>query len=133
MAGEINSEMPRYWVEKVQDALNEAGKALKGSNVLVLGVAYKKDIDDVRESPALDIIELLRQKGADAHYHDPYVPAIRHNGFEMAGEPDLDAALAAADCAVVVTDHSWYDWGAIQQQVRVIVDTRHVTNPSGVA
>jgi UDP-N-acetyl-D-glucosamine dehydrogenase len=125
LAGEINSEMPRYWVDKVVDALNEVGKPLKGSRVLVLGVAYKKDIDDVRESPALDVIELLRQKGADVRYHDPYVPSIRHNGFEMAGETDLDAALAAADCAVVVTDHSCYDWAAIRRQVRLIVDTRH--------
>jgi UDP-N-acetyl-D-glucosamine dehydrogenase len=125
LAGEINSDMPRWWVDKVADALNEAGKPVKGSRVLVLGVAYKKDIDDVRESPALDVIELLRHKGADVRYHDPYVPCIRHNGFEMAGEPDLDAALAAADCAVVVTDHSSYDWGEIKQQVRLIVDTRH--------
>ena len=79
----------------------------------------------MRESPALDVIELLRQKGAAVHYHDPYVPAIRHNGFEMAGETDLDAALAAADCAVVVTDHSCYDWAAIRRQVRLIVDTRY--------
>ena len=117
--------MPRYWVAKVVDALNEAGKPLKGSNVLVLGVAYKKDIDDVRESPALDVIELLRAKGADVRYHDPYVPSIPHNGFQMQGEPDLDAALAAADCAVVVTDHSCYDWISIRQRVRLIVDTRH--------
>ena len=74
----------------------------------------------------LDVIELLRQKGADVHYHDPYVPAIRHNGFEMAGEADLDTALAAADCAIVVTDHSCYDWAAIRQRVGLIVDTRHV-------
>ena len=74
----------------------------------------------------LDVIELLRQKGADVHYHDPYVPAIRHNGFEMAGEADLDTALAAADCAIVVTDHSSYDWAAIRQRVGLIVDTRHV-------
>ncbi len=86
----------------------------------------KQDIDDVRESPALDVIELLRQKGADVRYHDPYVPAIRHNGFEMAGETNLDAALAAADCAVV-TDHSCYDWTAIRQRVGMIVDTRHAT------
>ncbi|MGB4805072.1 MAG: nucleotide sugar dehydrogenase, partial [Anaerolineae bacterium] len=126
LAGEINSDMPRYWVAKVVDALNEAGKPLKGSNVLVLGVAYKKDIDDVRESPALDIIELLRQRGADVRYHDSYVPVIRHNGFAMAGETALDAALAAADCAVVVTDHAWYDWAAIRQRMELIVDTRHV-------
>jgi UDP-N-acetyl-D-glucosamine dehydrogenase len=125
LAGEINSDMPRWWVEKVADALNEAGKPVKGSRVLVLGVAYKKDIDDVRESPALDVIELLRHKGADVRYHDPYVSCIHHNGFEMAGEPDLAAALAAADCAVVVTDHSSYDWGVIRQQARLIVDTRH--------
>jgi UDP-N-acetyl-D-glucosamine dehydrogenase len=125
LAGEINSDMPRWWVEKVADALNEAGKPVKGSRVLVLGVAYKKDIDDVRESPALDVIELLRHKGADVRYHDPYVSCIHHNGFEMDGEPDLDAALAAADCVVVVTDHSSYDWGAIRRRVKVIVDTRH--------
>jgi UDP-N-acetyl-D-glucosamine dehydrogenase len=87
-----------------------------------------RNIDDVRESPALDVIELLRHKGADVRYHDPYVSCIRHNGFEMEGEPDLAAALAAADCAVVVTDHSSYDWGAIKQQVRLIVDTRHAVN-----
>ncbi len=71
------------------------------------------------------VIELLRGKGADVRYHDLYVPTIRHNGFEMAGEANLDAALAAADCAVVVTDHSWYDWGAIREQARLVVDTRH--------
>jgi len=125
LAGEINSDMPRWWVEKVAAALNDAGKPVKGSRVLVLGVAYKKDIDDVRESPALDIIELLRHKGADVRYHDPYVSCIQHNGFEMEGEPDLDAALAAADCAVVVTDHSSYDWAAIRRKVNLIVDTRH--------
>ncbi|PKO21076.1 MAG: UDP-N-acetyl-D-glucosamine dehydrogenase, partial [Chloroflexi bacterium HGW-Chloroflexi-1] len=87
----------------------------------------KQDIDDVRESPALDVIELLRVKGADVRYHDLYVPCIRHNGCEMAGEADLDAALAAADCAVVVTDH-WCDNGAaIRQRVRLIVNTRHAT------
>ncbi len=74
---------------------------------------------------ALDVIELLRQKGADVRYHDPYVLSVRHNGFEMAGEADLDAALAAADCAVVVTDHSWYDWAAIRGRARLVVDTRH--------
>lgn len=126
LAGEINSEMPRYWVGKVQDALNEAGKPLKGSRVLVLGVAYKKDIDDVRESPALDIIELLRLKGADVCYHDPYVPTIRHNGFELTGEPELEPALTAADCVVVVTDHSVYDWASVAAQACCAVDTRSV-------
>ncbi len=127
LAGEINSEMPHWWVDKVVDALNEAGKPVKGSRVLVLGAAYKKDIDDVRESPALDIIELLRQKGADVRYHDPYVSSIRHNAFVLTSEPDLDVALDAADCVVVVTDHSWYDWTAIRTRAKAIVDTRHVT------
>lgn len=78
------------------------------------------------ESPALDVIELLRGKGANVRYHDPYVPSIRHNGFEMACETDLNAALAVADCVMVVTDHSCYDWAAIRQQARM-VDTRHAS------
>lgn len=126
LAGEINSAMPRYWVDKVQDALNEAGKALKNSRVLVLGVAYKKDIDDVRESPALDIIELLAEKGADVRYHDPYVAGFGLDGQTFASEPDLGQALAEADCAVIVTDHSAYDWPAIARQARLLVDTRNV-------
>ena len=126
LAGEINSAMPKYWVDKVQDALNEAGKPLKGSNVLVLGVAYKRDIDDVRESPALDIIELLRAKGADVRYHDPYVPEFVHNGYGLRGEPDLEAALRRADCVVVATDHSAYDWDRVQRLANCVVDTRHV-------
>ncbi len=126
LAGEINSDMPRYWVEKAVDALNSAGKPLKNSRVLVLGVAYKKDIDDLRESPALDIIELLRVKGADVRYHDPYVPVISHNGHDLTCEPALDAALAAADCVVIVTDHSVYDWPDVLAKARLVVDTRHV-------
>ncbi len=128
LAGEINSDMPRYWVEKVVDALNEAGKPVKGSNVLVLGVAYKKDIDDVRESPALDIIELLRQKGADVRYHDPYVAQFAHNGHGLRSEADLAPALRAADCVVIVTDHSVYDWRQVSQIATALVDTRNVVN-----
>ncbi len=94
----------------------------------MLGVAHKKDIDDVCESLALDVIELLRGKGAHVRYHDPNVPHIRHNGFELAGETDLDVALAAADCAVVVTDLSCYDTAAIRRQVGLVVDTRHTAS-----
>ncbi len=126
LAGEINSDMPRYWVEKVQDALNEAEKPVKNSRILVLGVAYKKDIDDVRESPALDIIALLKEKGADIRYHDPYVPEFAYNGLALASEPDLNAALDAADCVVIATDHSVYDWQEIQARAALLVDTRHV-------
>ncbi len=125
LAGEINSEMPHYWVDKVQDVLNRAGKALSRSRVLVLGVAYKKDIDDVRESPALDVIDLLRGKGADVRYHDPYVAAVAHNGWRLTCEPDLQQALAEADCVVIATDHSCYDWSDIARRARLIVDTRN--------
>ncbi len=126
LAGEINSDMPRYWVEKVQDALNEVEKPVKNSRVLVLGVAYKKDIDDVRESPALDIIALLKEKGADVRYHDPHVPEFAYNGLSLTSEPDLETALAQADCVVIATDHSFYDWDAIVRQAALVVDTRHV-------
>ena len=127
LAGEINSEMPRYWVEKVVDALNEQCKPVKGSRVLVLGVAYKKDIDDVRESPALDIIELLRQKGADVRYHDPYVPEFSYNGVRFESESDLENALREADCVVVATDHSVYEWAAVRRWARCFVSTRHLS------
>jgi len=126
LASEINTAMPRYWVQKVQDALNEAGKAVKGSRILVLGVAYKKNVSDLRESPALDIIHLLEEKGAHVVYHDPHVPAFEHEGMEMVGETDLDVALGAADCVVIVTDHTAYDWADVQAQARLLVDTRHV-------
>ena len=126
LASEINTEMPRYWVQKVQDALNDAGKAVKGSRVLVLGVAYKKNVSDLRESPALDIIHLLEQKGATVDYHDPHVPAFEHEGMAMRSVTDLDAALADADCVVIATDHSLYNWASIRKVARLVVDTRHV-------
>ncbi|MBX3052980.1 MAG: nucleotide sugar dehydrogenase [Caldilineaceae bacterium] len=126
LASEINTEMPRYWVQKVQDALNDMGKAVKGSRVLVLGVAYKKNVSDMRESPALDIIHLLEEKGALVDYHDPHVPSFQADGLHKSCVADLDAALRGADCVVVATDHSVYDWRAIGSQARLVVDTRHV-------
>ncbi len=131
LASEINTSMPHYWVQQVQDALNDAGKAVKGSRVLVLGVAYKKDISDLRESPALDIIRLLQEKGATVAYHDPHVPTLRHEGLELTGEADLPAALAAADCVVIATDHSSYDWAAIRDAAALVVDTRHALARAG--
>ena len=125
LAGEINSEMPRYWVNKAQDALNDVGKPLRGSRVLVLGVAYKKDIDDVRESPALDIIEMLSQKGALVSYHDPHVASFRHNGHALTSVTDLTTALETADCVVIATDHSTYDWADIVRRAALVIDTRH--------
>jgi UDP-N-acetyl-D-glucosamine dehydrogenase len=126
LASEVNTSMPRYWVQKVQDALNEAGKAVKNSRIMVLGVAYKKDVSDTRESPALDIIHLLYEKGALVSYHDPFVARVQYEGVVIDGVPDIDPALQAADCVVIVTDHSAYDWTHIRQQARLIVDTRRV-------
>jgi UDP-N-acetyl-D-glucosamine dehydrogenase len=124
LASEINTNMPRYWVQKAQDALNDAAKPVKGSKILVLGVAYKKDVSDLRESPALDIIHLLQEKGAQVSYHDPYVPAFHHEGLEMAGVDDLDRALAESDLLIIATDHSTYDWAKIAREARLVVDTR---------
>jgi UDP-N-acetyl-D-glucosamine dehydrogenase len=132
LASEINSAMPRYWARKVQDALNDAGKSLKGSQVLVLGVAYKKDVSDMRESPAIDIIHLLQEKGAVVSYHDPHVPSFRYEGIALKSEADLDAALEHADCVVVATDHSAYDWPTISRQARIIVDTRRAVRPAAL-
>jgi UDP-N-acetyl-D-glucosamine dehydrogenase len=126
LASEVNTEMPRYWVQKVQDALNDRGLAVKGSRVLVLGVAYKRNVSDLRESPALDILHLLAGKGAQVEYHDPYVPEFDYEGLARTSVTDLDAALAAADCVVIATDHSDYDWTQIRRRARLIVDTRHV-------
>jgi UDP-N-acetyl-D-glucosamine dehydrogenase len=112
-------------VQRVQDALNNHQKALNGSNILVLGVAYKPDIDDMRESPALDVIHLLRQKGAEVHYHDPYVPAIDHDGIVMACVKDLIPAVRESDCVVIVTNHSDYNYTDILDNARLIFDTRN--------
>jgi len=131
LASEINTGMPRYVVDLVQDALNGQGKALKGSRVLVLGAAYKPDIDDLRESPALDVIGLLEQKGALVSYHDPHIPEIRHDGVEMESVSDLMAAVRQAECVVIVTNHSSYDYPAILEEAPLIVDTRNALGNAG--
>lgn len=125
MASEINTSMPAYWVQKVQDALNDAAKPVKGSKVLVLGVTYKKDVTDIRESPAMDIIGLLQEKGAAVSYHDPHISAFHHDTLEMASVTDLQAALRQSDCTMIVTDHSAYDWDFIRTHAQLLVDTRH--------
>ncbi len=125
LATEINADMPRYWTQRVQDALNEEGKAVKESHVLVLGVAYKPDVSDLRESPALDIIHLLRSKGALVSYHDPFVPSMVIDGVEFSSVSNLDESLAVADCVVVVTNHSSYDWSLVQDLAETVVDTRN--------
>lgn len=131
LASEINTGMPRYVVGKIQDALNDHGKALKGSRVLVLGVAYKPDIDDLRESPALDVIGLLKQKGADVVYHDPYVPVLNGEDGMMRSVPDVMEAVRSADCVAVITNHSSYDYAGILDAAVLIVDTRNAFRDAG--
>jgi UDP-N-acetyl-D-glucosamine dehydrogenase len=124
LAGYINGQMPHFVVEKVQNALNDRGKAVKGSRVHVLGVAYKRDINDVRESPALDIIHLLQRRGADISFSDPYVPSIQIEQ-ETLFATDLSAAVGQADCVVIVTDHKDIDYQAVLRDADLVVDTRN--------
>ena len=131
LASEINTSMPRFAVTRVQDALNDHEKALKGSNVLVLGAAYKPDIDDLRESPSIDVIRLLQQKGARVSYHDPYIPHIKQENWEISSVSDLMAAVKAADCVVIVTNHKVYDYIAILKEAKLIVDTRNALGKLG--
>jgi UDP-N-acetyl-D-glucosamine dehydrogenase len=123
LAGYINGQMPHFVVEKVQNALNEFRKPVKGSNILIYGAAYKRDIDDVRESPALDIMHLLRKRGAQIAYVDPYVPELRLEG-ETIHASGTDA-VAGSDCVVIVTDHSCFDYQALLRDAALIVDTRN--------
>jgi UDP-N-acetyl-D-glucosamine dehydrogenase len=140
LASEINTNMPRYVVGMVQDALNEQSKSLRGSQVLVLGVAYKPDIDDLRESPALDVIGLLKNKGADVSYHDPYISSIRHEGWgvnsvePLRSVPDYLESARQADCVVIVTNHSCYDYAALlglAESGPILVDTRNAIGEQG--
>jgi UDP-N-acetyl-D-glucosamine dehydrogenase len=131
LASEINAGMPRFAVGRVQDALNDRGKPLKGSRVLVLGVAYKPDIDDLRESPALDVIRLMQDKGAQVVYHDPYIPHFDHDGWQMDSVADLMAEVKLADCVVIVTNHKVYDYPAVLKAARLVVDTRNALGQLG--
>src|SRR5215475_1639989 len=124
LAGYVNGQMPHFVVEKIQNALNARGKAVKGSRIHILGVAYKRDIDDVRESPALDIIHLLVHRGAKITYSDPYVPTIRLESETLFAK-DPVMAVGEADCCVVVTDHKIVDYGPIVAQAAMVVDTRN--------
>jgi len=129
LASEINTNMPRYVVSRILDAMNDRGKVLKGSKVLVLGVAYKPNIDDVRESPAMDVIGLLKNKGAEVEYHDPFIPHIHHetDGWQMDSVSDLIGSVEAADAVVIITNHKEYDYDAIVESAKFIFDTRNAT------
>ena len=133
LAGVVNGQMPHYTVDKVGEALNRFRKALNGSKVLVLGVAYKKDIGDVRESPALDILHLLARKGALLSYCDPYVPEIRDGSVTLTASPFSKATLRKADCVVVVTDHVAFDYRLVAREAKVVVDTRNALKKYGGA
>lgn len=133
LAEEVNSRMPRHVVQLVQDGLNEQGKALKGARVLVLGVAYKRDINDVRESPALGIVDQLLHKGAVVSYHDPFIAEMNLDGKGTLTNVELtDQALEGCDCAVIVTDHSGVDYSRVLRLAPIIVDTRNVTRKLGM-
>ncbi|MGD8404145.1 MAG: nucleotide sugar dehydrogenase [Anaerolineales bacterium] len=127
LASEINTNMPRYVVSRVLEAMNDRGKILKGSKVLVLGAAYKPDIDDVRESPALDVIALLQNKGAVVQYHDPYISHIHHefDGWEMDSVEDVMAAVRESEAVVIITDHHVYDYDAIVGAAEFVFDSRN--------
>jgi len=137
LAGEINAHMPEYVVSQVMIALNDDSKPLRGSKMLVIGIAYKPDIDDVRESPAAEIIELLQGGGASVSYHDPHVPAfpkMRDHDIDLSSVPLTAATVEASDCVLIVTDHTAVDYDLIGRHAGLVVDTRNamarVENPS---
>jgi UDP-N-acetyl-D-glucosamine dehydrogenase len=125
LAGELNTEMPLFWVRKAAEALNSCGKAVRGAKVLVLGVAYKRDIDDIRESPALDIIRLLEGQGATVSYHDPHVPTFSEDGHTFDSVPLTPELVAGVDCVFIVTDHTQIDYRMIKRKAKLLVDTRN--------
>lgn len=133
LASEINTNMPRYVVGRVLESMNDLGKTLKGSKVLVLGVAYKPDINDVRESPALDVIGLLKKKGALVEYHDPYIPHVHHeyDGWQMDSVQDMMRSVREADAVVIVTNHKVYDYMEIVKTAKFIFDSRNATGKLG--
>ena len=131
LAAEINAEMPHFVVEKVRSALNMAKRAVNGSRILILGVAYKPDVDDVRESPALEIIRELEEDGAEVVFHDPHVPVIQWEGRRWHGVEFTEDALEAADAVVLVTDHSVLDLERIHRCARILVDSRNATSRAG--
>ena len=127
LAGEINSSMPSYVVEKVAEGLNEFGKSIKGSNVLMLGLGYKKNVDDLRESPALEIINLLQNKGANINFNDPYferIPKLRKYKFNLKSINLTPKNISEFDVIVLATDHDFYDYEMIKKHGKLIIDTR---------
>ncbi len=135
LADRINSEMPYHVVEKITVALNARRQAVKGSRILVLGVAYKRDVSDARESPALEIMNLLAERGAELSYHDPYIPHLRYDNWSLDSVTLTPEVLSGADCIVIVTDHTCIDWQLVVSHAQLIIDTRNVLRnvPTGRA
>ncbi len=131
LAGEINTSMPQYVIHRLTEALNDAGKPIRGSKICMLGIAYKKDVDDPRESPSFELLEMLLARGAEVTYNDPHVPTLprmrHHPGLKMASHPLEADYLAAQDCVLIATDHSAYDYEFIVRHSRLVIDTRNAT------
>ncbi len=131
MAGEINTSMPQYVVHRLAEALNDAGKPIKGSRICILGMAYKKDVDDPRESPSFELLEMLLARGALVSYSDPHIPRLpkmRHHAVpELASQPLTPEFLSNQDCLLIATDHSAFDYEQIVHHGRLIIDTRNAT------
>ena len=133
LAGEINTSMPNYVIQKVNEALNNSGKSVNGSRILILGLAYKKNVDDLRESPSLELMEILMDMGADIQYCDPYfdtVPSTRKHQFELSAMPMDEKTLKSADLVLLATDHDDFDYLLILEKAKLIVDTRGRFEPS---
>ena len=131
LASEINAEMPIFVAEKVREALSRSDKSVGGSRVLLLGVTYKRDVDDVRESPAIDVMRLLKADGANVSYHDPFVPELVEEGTQLASVTLTEAALTEADAVVILTDHTDFDYEWVVAKARVLIDARHVAPRKG--
>jgi UDP-N-acetyl-D-glucosamine dehydrogenase len=128
LAGEVNARMPEYVVDQVMRGLNRAGRAVHGAKIALIGIAYKKDVDDPRESPAFEIIEELFQLGAELSYHDPHIPVappMRRHDLRLTSQPLTPAYLAGQDCVLIVTDHTAVDWNMVLQHSRLVVDPRN--------
>jgi len=131
VAGEVNSEMPAFWVTKVVAKLNERSIAARGSRILVIGVAYKRNVGDIRESPALDIIRLLRKQGAEVRYHDPYVPRVQEDGRTDTSVELTPEEVSRADCVVLATDHTNLDYDMLRSEAKGVIDTRNALKRRG--
>tara|TARA_B100000686_G_C16711595_1_gene929483 strand:- start:1037 stop:1636 length:600 start_codon:yes stop_codon:yes gene_type:complete len=127
LATEVNTSMPDYVVGKIADILNETGKALKNSTILVLGIAYKPDVSDFRESPSLDVINILKEKGALVSYNDPHIPILKYEHFNMSSIIMNESTMLDFDCVVIATNHSNYDWNWVVSHSKCILDTRNAT------